>query len=893
MISPEIARQVPARHRNTLDRPHLLHAMQRPAALVVVSGPAGSGKSTLLAEWLRSRENDAIVLWVSLRGVQLSERELWLPLLAQLHEALARSSSSAVHPGTEVHSSSSDETLRDAVRRATHLIERPVVVAIDNAHAFSPDAIREIVDLLAVTASLTIGVATHSRSPFHSTGTRMAVDTVFIHGSQLEFTGAEITALLSASGLPNDDATVRLVCDATGGHARASRAALMALASSRRLGLNDLRQIVLNSLGWNQIRQHTFAHDEPILSEFLVRSSVLEEVPLAYAEDLAAAIVHERGEAPSARFAATFLLARAEKLSIGTVVGIGAEQRFRLLSISRNALLATLDARPREEVWAARARAAQWLVRNDALEEGFLLAIAGRDYDTAEFAGARRFTRLVGFNAEAVRQALASVPVLTLGKHPLLALMLGLSYNLVPRLRLRAIEYFGIAIVGAKRARPHMGATERVVLDTVMSGALRITGQSESAARVARRALKELSSLTESELGELGTIVDAVTVQSGISLLYAGDLEAALSAFRQSSAPEDSPHSLHALAALAGTHAVLGEMREVAELLAEGNARDWPEGWIDGYQGSLFQLARAALALEAFDLETAQSAVSSIDEHITTIEHWPLFAEVQAYIDLFALRAEMGSDRLQSARRRKRGRVDIDAGSRRRLAIAASTLHLAAGRMRQAESALHGFAPNDAAILVARARLLLVSDAPDAAFALLIEASDMAASERVRAEQLAVECAVVLRLGRSEAAVLALERLSSLLDFAELRTPLALLPAEDLEALRSLAARQSSHDVVQLLSQRIPQPLHRHSAIVLSERERVVLRALVNTGSAAEIADSLFVSVNTVKSQLRSLYRKLGVSAREDALVVAAAQRLLESASPIVASDSASDGSSL
>ncbi|MFB2599957.1 LuxR C-terminal-related transcriptional regulator [Herbiconiux sp. P17] len=42
------------------------------------------------------------------------------------------------------------------------------------------------------------------------------------------------------------------------------------------------------------------------------------------------------------------------------------------------------------------------------------------------------------------------------------------------------------------------------------------------------------------------------------------------------------------------------------------------------------------------------------------------------------------------------------------------------------------------------------------------------------------------------------------------------------------------------------------------------------------MASALFVSINTVKSQLRSLYRKLGVASREEALVAAAERGLLE-----------------
>lgn len=58
-------------------------------------------------------------------------------------------------------------------------------------------------------------------------------------------------------------------------------------------------------------------------------------------------------------------------------------------------------------------------------------------------------------------------------------------------------------------------------------------------------------------------------------------------------------------------------------------------------------------------------------------------------------------------------------------------------------------------------------------------------------------------------------------------------------------------------------------SVRLTPRERVVLDALLAGGNAATIARDQFVSPNTIKSQLRSLYRKLGVSSRAEALAVA------------------------
>jgi len=54
--------------------------------------------------------------------------------------------------------------------------------------------------------------------------------------------------------------------------------------------------------------------------------------------------------------------------------------------------------------------------------------------------------------------------------------------------------------------------------------------------------------------------------------------------------------------------------------------------------------------------------------------------------------------------------------------------------------------------------------------------------------------------------------------------------------------------------------------VPLSGRERTILRLLAAGRSTAEMADELVVSANTIKAQLSSLYRKLNVHSREQAL---------------------------
>lgn len=57
----------------------------------------------------------------------------------------------------------------------------------------------------------------------------------------------------------------------------------------------------------------------------------------------------------------------------------------------------------------------------------------------------------------------------------------------------------------------------------------------------------------------------------------------------------------------------------------------------------------------------------------------------------------------------------------------------------------------------------------------------------------------------------------------------------------------------------------------LTVRERVVLAELAENVTLEDIARRLFVTRNTVKSQVRSVYRKIGVSTRAEAVAWATA----------------------
>jgi ATP/maltotriose-dependent transcriptional regulator MalT len=97
------------------------------------------------------------------------------------------------------------------------------------------------------------------------------------------------------------------------------------------------------------------------------------------------------------------------------------------------------------------------------------------------------------------------------------------------------------------------------------------------------------------------------------------------------------------------------------------------------------------------------------------------------------------------------------------------------------------------------------------------------------------------------------------------------LAAEALALLAKVAVvRVGSHEPGALRH-----PLQR-PAEPLTDREMMVLRYLPSQLSNIEIAQVLYLSVNTVKTHLRNIYRKLDVERRRDAVVRAREMDLLQ-----------------
>lgn len=503
-------------------------------------------------------------------------------------------------------------------------------------------------------------------------------------------------------------------------------------------------------------------------------------------------------------------------------------------------------------------------------------AIDELDFDAANEAVRGAWFELLHVHGAASRAALERVPLRQLAAHPLLAMLLGICYNSVDHRRAKAVQYFTLASAAMRTRGDRTSAADRVLILASESAALRLIGRAAAAAGPARAALRVLESMPAADRAETFSYLPRLYGQLGTSLYSSGDVEEAMDAFAiglaETSDSGDGAGFTN-VSMLAGIHAFDGDLLEADRDLAIARSAPWTDVQRSMYPGTFYRLAEAVRALERFDVAAAETHLAAMVHDRRTIEHWTAIARVEALTALAAGRPAEALARLE-AFANARGGEGRSGAARSALASVRSLLHLAAGKPDAAQIIVQRDAPSTPQTHVDRARIELALARPGAALRELRAVAGVPQSTRTAAEAAALEAAVFLRLADPRRARSAIEHLCAALDVSGLRLPLALLQPSDLERVREAAAGLGRDGIFMDVAVR-SLLVEISTGAVLSPRELAVLRALMNTASVAEIAAEAVVSVNTVKSQLRSIYRKLGARNREEAIAIAIDRHVL------------------
>ncbi|MFC7879694.1 LuxR C-terminal-related transcriptional regulator [Isoptericola sp. NPDC057391] len=832
-----------------LVRERLIERLDADAALRIVRGPAGGGKTSLLAEWARRRS--AAGVWFSVPP-GTSRTDLWRAVARRAVRAGLEGFDAAFGPG-DLQADELPDRLADAVLA----VPGEVLVVLDDYQEIEDDDTHgDVLALLRLCPNLSIAIATLTTSPLEEPVVGLQLDRTVITADQLPLTPDETAQVLRHAGVDMDPAEAHVH---TGGQPLYLRVAMLAAEMAGSHGTPAHLQVAEELLRAAVDRQlRGLERDE--LEELLSRCAV----PEVLTADLAVALSREP-RAP-------------ELLTVLEERGLGAWERrptgrvFALFPVVRSIVRETLRLRRPDDLRRLQAACAGWYLSHGYPVEALRHAVAADDLATASEAVSRHWAELIEPQALRRIAPLRDVPVHDLRRWPLLAGLRAIHHDGIPGERDDAIEYFRIALAAIRPRLRAAAPAERLVLEVLESVALRCTGSATRATEPARRALRIADELGAPERRRLSGELPRLRAEIAMSFARGGSAAEALAVLEDlGDSPTQNPRTLYGLSLRALVHAIRGDMPEALRDLEIIDASPHEEVHA-GRDDDLYRLARAMVCLERFEARGAQAHLDVMQPHLAMLESRPLFATTQAFVDLVSFEATLGTERLRRYIESERGQRRISTRNIEQIGYVSGLLDLAGGRVGAVHALLKVAPPQSPLTWQLRGHLALLADHAQAARDLLVEHPPArGAAPRQRAAHHLLLAAALLRCGDESSARDALGKLAAVVADRRLRLPLALAPRRDLLALADLAAQGRDHTARRVLAdaEEVPElfAAMTDGTQPLTDREVVVLEALLRHPTAAEISRHLTVSVNTVKSQLRSVYRKLGVRRREDALV--------------------------
>jgi LuxR family transcriptional regulator, maltose regulon positive regulatory protein len=855
-------------------RPRVVDAVISGSPLPVVTtiaAAAGSGKTVLLGQVARTlRRRSLPTAWLSLDEDDNDPFLLWSGVMAALGTALRHDGADPFLDVTAPRGPAGNEFLA-ALSAAVERTRRPACLILDDAHELRPgpalDGLSRLMSLAPDGLSFMLGCRREPALPL----ARWAVEgrARRLRTADLAFDRAEARAMLEAHGQVLSDADVGRLQARTEGWAVGLRLAALALREAPDPGAGVAGFVGHHRPVADYLLEEVLAGLAPDVRQFLRATSIVAVLPTGLARELSG-----RSDAGAVLDRLTRDNALVSRLD-GTPVS------YRYHALLRDHLAAENTGQDTGKVRALHRVAATWFLSHGHPDDHLRHVVAAGDWAAASDMLERDGLRLVMTgHGPALSRVLAALPP-PYRRRPTVALVAA-HLALLDGDPARARR--DIALAEGEQG-PADDPRRRVLLASALLSEARLLGRCpEHATELAARSAEEVPGAPELEL--LATVTRAMSLVEERQFLTA---ETALARARDLAQRLGFHYlALQCMSYLTLSAAALHSYTEVRRRAdrAIGFAR------VRGWSWSAALLPAYAMAAWSAWLVLDPAAV---DRYLADASRVDALAEPQVLLALELLRAYADHERtpdaaaLEAATRVAWRDVDEDAVS----PVAAARLCLTDLRM-----ALAGGRASWAEEVVGRAERFLTGR------------GDLAAIQAVRQVHLGrpEEARTTLRpmlasAGTTTAAALIAGWLteariagardeperqhSALLAALDVAEPLTLLrPFVEapgaLDALRAargrLGAREAFVDRLLTAAARRAVPPARAAPpgpADLTERELEILRALPYPSTIDAIAAGHQLSANTVKTHVRSVYRKLGVHGRRDAVARARQLRLL------------------
>jgi LuxR family transcriptional regulator, maltose regulon positive regulatory protein len=830
--------------------------------LTLISAPAGFGKTSLLASWLALEPRN--VAWLAPRR-RLGEASFWAEWLTAIQRIVPpRSALSRIAPP---RAGTPPGFVLQLLNGFTQL-EEPIVAVIDDFHTVQSVEIAATFDELLRAAPTSLRLVLSTRHdpmlPLHLL--RASGELTEVRARDLAFNPSEARELLDGLEVQAESPAFTTLLARTEGWAAGLRLFML----SYRKGEAD--PTVLES----------FAFDERPASEYLL-AEVLRRQPDDIRDFLLATAVAERftpdladamtGRTDSAHVAERLV---AENLFIDRVETQPPWYRYHNLF----AELLRAELRHTERAWIPElhARAARWHFEQNAPMEAVQHALAAGDLDLLTMCLADGWFELIARTDTAFRSdVLARISETDVDSSAQLSAVLASVDFISGQTRSGSRRLARALKLRPKTPSPSLQAA------LTFAELLRCTnrGSFHKTARLARKLLElaEVGPHSSQAAETMRAIALAHLGLADVALDEVGEAEGHLTEALEVSRLADVPYAeLASLGGLAWLELIRGRLRR-SERIARGAVElAQARGWERSAHAALSYGALALVELEWDDLDAAEGHARDLGEIARRTD------DVVARTGCAAIHAALAlagrNPGVDVALERVRGVAsDVGALESPRLERWVASLEarlLAATADRGEAVAIAGTAadarPGSPGLQAIRARLALASGDAEGALEALAEPTE-AAYPIVAVERNVLRALAFRALGDDTSALRELEAALSRAEPEAIRRPFLSAGRGMRELLAEHLRRAVSH---RWFASELMRRLEGGGGGVrvtpvellepLSAREGEVIRFLPTMMSNADIASELYVSVNTVKTHVKSIYRKLEVTRRQDAV---------------------------
>ncbi|MET0765161.1 MAG: LuxR C-terminal-related transcriptional regulator [Blastococcus sp.] len=826
------------------------------AQVIIVSAPAGSGKTLMLADWVRSGEGPETA-WISLDADDNDPRRLWSAVLTSL---LALPSMSAASHPQDPARLPPDTDLMESLAEMLDTLDPPVRLVLDDVHELTG---REVVSDLARLirrrpAGVRLVLASRSDPPVSVPRLRLEGRLHELRADVLRFTLDDTAALLKATGLVLTPGQVAVLHARTDGWAAGLRLAALALRRT------DDPAAFLTQFSGDERSVAEYLTGEildglnPQTQDFLRVVSVCSPLPAALAAELS-----EHADAGRMLDELRQETALVERTSPG---------EYRIHPLLRSYLAADL-ARTRPETYRqSQAAAARWWFAQD--EPVHALRHAERAGDRGlitQLVHRSGVVLLLGGNLGPLRRALAAVGADARTADPWLALTAAITH-----LDARALPAAAAELRDARRAwptTPDAGLAALRASAELLAAGSGLVGESITELPEGGRTEPAMEALLHASraVAEFGN-------PDGTNLdLARSELERALTLAHTNDLGYLEVQSLSILATLAAMDADYRSMAAMAERAVEVASRRGrhPSAWTAGPMGMLAYAdllsgdpaaaaARCEESLAAWDTLPPESAYTLHAVHGAALADQG--QRPAGLSEIRSARAEFGD-------------TPAPASMLAGLGVLEHRAELLNGNLDAAAHVADWLATrigDTGEVLLLKAWTAAAESRHEAARAIVAPVLEPNASillPHTVAEAHLIEAEAALQADDPVAGRRALELAWAQAETIGVARPFALAGPCTQQLLSGTKGMGRGPFATQVAAARAA--IVPGAAALLSERELAVLALLPSLLNAREIAAEFTVSVNTVKSHIRSIYSKLGVSSRRDAVHVAHDRGLL------------------